>query len=519
MTELLDVVQVGYGPVGQALAALLGRAGHRVAVLERHAALYQQPRAYAFDHEIMRDFQSLGIADQLEAVVKPNTRLEMMGADGGLIATVPLLAGSGWKSGYQMYQPDVEKILDGLVRSEPSVTVLMGHEVVSIEDRSDHVELTAGSGTARRTFAARYVVGTDGANSIVRETAGVSCSTLGPSSSVLVIDLRPHDPDMEWRGIVDGRQIGDPARPGFHGRWLGREHMRLEFEALPGEDHAQLQSPESCWALLGAWGLRPDNVEIVRSSVYTFEARIAERWHVGRTFIAGDAAHLMPPFLAQGLCTGIRDAFNLGWKLDLVLRGAAPKSLLDTYELERKPHAQTYIQLSVGIGGLVTTFDPAVAAGRDATLREHGIPPLDWPTLTAGLIHHGASAEISPPTGQLAPQARVRFEGRSGRFDDVVGHGWILLTRRAIAPELLSGHAELIETLDLKVVHVTPAILAGAATDLEADYDEWFDTAGVTAILVRPDFYIYGNARDLSELPALLDSLAEQLAVERPVAA
>jgi 2-polyprenyl-6-methoxyphenol hydroxylase-like FAD-dependent oxidoreductase len=519
MTEMVDVVQVGYGPVGQSLAAVLGAVGHRVVVLERHAALYQQPRAYAFDHEIMRDFQSLGVADQIEAVAKPNTRLEMVDGDGVLIARVPLASGSGWKPAYQMYQPHVERILDEVVRSRPTVTVHMGHEVVELEDRGDHVTVTARVGDARRTFSARYVVGTDGANSIVRESAGLTRTTLGPSSAVLVIDLRPHDTDLEWGDVIDARQVADPRRPGFHGRWLGREHMRLEFQALPGESHAELQSHERCWELMAGCGLGPDDVEIVRATVYEFGAHLTDQWRSGRLFVAGDAAHLMPPFLAQGLCTGVRDAFNLGWKLDLVLRGAAPQSLLDTYEAERKPHARSYIELSVGIGGFVSTVDETAAVQRDAMLREVGIPALDWPTLTAGLIQRGPAGEVTAPTGHLAPQGRVLYQGRSGRFDDVVARGWVLLSRRVVAPALLDGFAELIDALDIAIVHVTPAIRAGAATDLDTDYDEWFAAAGVTAILVRPDFYIFGAARGTDEIPALLGSLAEQLAADRPVAA
>lgn len=519
MTEIVDVVQVGYGPVGQSLAAVLGRAGHSVVVLERHPGLYQQPRAYAFDHEIMRNFQSLGIADEIEKVAKPNTRLEMVDADNILIANVPLTAGSGWKPAYQMYQPHVEAVLDSVVKGQPTVRVQMDHEVVAIDDRGDHVAVTARTGAAETTVAARYVVGTDGANSIVRETAGLTRSTLGPSSAVLVIDLRPYDADFAWGEIIDARQVADPRRPAFHGRWLGREHMRLEFEALPDESHAQLQSHERCWELMAGCGLGPDDVEIIRATVYTFEARLADQWGSGRVFLAGDAAHLMPPFLAQGLCSGIRDAFNLGWKLDAVLRGAAPESLLDTYEAERKLHTQSYIQLSVGIGGLVSTLDAAAAAQRDAMLREHGIPALEWPTLKAGLLQRGAGDEVTAPAGHLAPQGRVLFEGRSGRFDDVVARGWVLLTRRAIAPALLDGYAELIEALDITVIHVTPAIAAGAATDLDTDYDEWFAKHGVTAILVRPDFYIFGAARDPEEIPDLLGSLAHQLAVDRPVTA
>jgi hypothetical protein len=253
-------------------------------------------------------------------------------------------------------------------------------------------------------------------------------------------------------------------------------------------------------------------VEVVRSTVYEFEACIADSWRSGRTFIAGDAAHLMPPFLAQGFCSGARDAFNLGWKLDLVLRGAAPESLLDTYEEERKPHAQAYVQLSVGIGGFVTSQDMDAAAQRDAMLREHGLPPMAWPKLTTGLLHRSPSGEVTAPAGDLAPQARVLAGGRAGRFDDVAARGWVLLSRRAIDTGLLDAHADLIEALDISVVHVTPAVMEDAVLDLDTDYDEWFADNGVTAILVRPDFYIFGAARGLEEVPELLGSLAEQLA-------
>ena len=514
MTEVFDVVQVGYGPVGQCLAALLGQAGHRVAVLERRSALHDQPRAAAVDHEVMRIFQSLGLAGAMELVTKPVMHHELVNGDGVKLGEIPHArqAVSGFFESYLIYQPHVEAILDEYVARQPTVERRFNCEVSGLSQSAEHGEVTfrAGGDGQEQTVAGRYVIGVDGANSSVRRLTGIERRPFGEARPVLVVDVRPHDLDLDWGGAFDFRQVADPHRSRFYGRWLGREHIRLEFSVLDGDDAQALTTPDRCWELLAPTGLTPDNAEIVRATIYTFDAQIAEPWRRSRVLLAGDAAHVMPPFMAQGLCSGLRDALNLAWKLDLVLRGVTSDALLDTYDTERRPHAQFFTEMSVAIGQMLMTTNPELAAQRDAAIMEHGIPASSPPVLQDGLLQRDTQGAITAPIGQLSPQGRIAVDGRVGRFDDLYGRGWHLLTRRALPARARDGYEEILSALDVDVVHVTPARLPGAAIDLDGVYDEWFSTAGVTAILVRPDFYIFGATRDVDQIPEVLDALRAQ---------
>ena len=212
-----------------------------------------------------------------------------------------------------------------------------------------------------RELRARFAVGCDGANSFVRERIGSGWHDLGFQFDWLVVDVLPSDP--AWSGPLNW-QLCDPARPttlvsGGPGR------RRWEFMRLPHESADELDGEDAAWRLLAPWGVHPGNAKLERHAVYSFRARWADRWRSGRALLAGDAAHLMPPFAGQGMCAGLRDAANLAWKLDLVLRGAAHEALLDSYASERAPHVSAMIELSVALGRVICVADPAEAAARD----------------------------------------------------------------------------------------------------------------------------------------------------------
>ncbi len=305
----------------------------------------------------------------------------------------------------------------------------------ALEQAGDHVALTVRHDREERVRA-RYVVGADGANSLVRQAAGIAFDDQGFAERWLVVDLRPDDMDaLSWLPLPC--QWCDPERPHMHSR-NGQRHRRFEFMLLPGERAEDFADEERVWELLAPWFTPTDGV-LVRSAVYEFRGRLANTMRAGRVLLAGDAAHTMPPFMGQGLCSGVRDAANLAWRLDLVLRGLCDDRLLDTYSTERRAHNEWIVNLSTEMGRVSCTLDPHAAAERDAALRAADAPPPPAPPpLEAGMV-----ATDRPLAGVRAVQGLVRLGDREGRFDDVVGKGFVLLARRA--PELPLPVADALE--------------------------------------------------------------------------
>ena len=332
-----DVAIVGYGPVGQTLTALLAARGHSVAVYERYPDLYDLPRAVYFDDEIKQVWQALGVVDEIADDLLPVDAYEWFGADGERILRLahPEVGPSGWASGYLFYQPSLERALDRAVRALPSARVHQGWNVEALEQAGDHVALTVRHEREERVRA-RYVVGADGANSLVRQAAGIAFDDQGFAERWLVVDLRPDDMEaLSW--LPSPCQWCDPVRPHMHSR-NGRRHRRFEFMLLPGECAEDFADEERVWELLAPWFTPTDGV-LVRRAVYEFRGRLASTMRAGRVLLAGDAAHTMPPFMGQGLCSGVRDAANLAWRLDLVLRGRVRRPTAG-HLLDRAPGAE-----------------------------------------------------------------------------------------------------------------------------------------------------------------------------------
>jgi flavoprotein hydroxylase len=353
------------------------------------------------------------------------------------------------------------------------------------------------------------VVGADGANSFVRESSGIAWRDLGFDEQWLVVDVEPHD--MEALSHLPAAcQWCDPRRPMTHIR-SGIDHRRWEFMLLPGEQASDFAEPERTWALLEPW-CSPADVELTRSTVYEFRSLLAEQMREGRALLVGDAAHLTPPFMGQGLCTGLRDAANVAWKLDLVLRGLAPESLLDTVDRERQPQNEWIIAFAVGLGGVLCELDPAAAAERDATMREAGDPPpLEFAPLGDGVIGRDGDGAPAALAGTLSVQGRVAGPRGEGLFDDVVGTGFALIVA---AGDPLDGLEEdqrlFLESLGCTVASLQQTARAGVG-DLDGRLGGWLAEHGAHAVLVRPDLYVFATAASSAEVPALIDDLRAQL--------
>jgi 2-polyprenyl-6-methoxyphenol hydroxylase-like FAD-dependent oxidoreductase len=519
--ELNDVAIVGYGPVGQALALALAQHGHRVVVLERNAALYPLPRAVGFDHETARVLQSLGVADSMSRFTAVVRRYEWRNADGRVLKAfsgLDRMGGSGWPEKLTFCQPELERVLDARLRTMGTgaggapVEILQGWEVIGAEQRADHVPLSARAAdqpvatAARRSIRARFVIGCDGAGSVVRRSMDAHYEEIGFSADWLVIDIEPKDP-ADWN--ADLIQICDPARPTTLVA-SGPGRRRLEFMLLPGENKADMNRPEIVWDLMRPWGWTPENARLERQAVYTFGAGIANRWRVGRMLLAGDAAHLTPPFAGQGLCAGLRDVASLAWRLHAVLRGHAHDSLLDTYPMERLPHVRVFTEFSVMLGGVICVLDPVAAAGRDAYMLGPGAAAEDRypdPPLSASSVLRAGD----PQAGRLSLQARVSVGAAVGRFDDLLGGGFVLLgldhdPAAALTPEQGAFLARLgAKTL---AIGAPGSGVPGGIDDVDGSYRAWFAELGARAVLVRPDFYMFGAGEAVDLVAALAASPA-----------
>ncbi|MFG3256680.1 bifunctional 3-(3-hydroxy-phenyl)propionate/3-hydroxycinnamic acid hydroxylase [Streptomyces sp. NPDC048172] len=504
-----DVLIIGYGPVGQTLAALLGTSGHRVLVCERRVGRYETPRAGHFDHEIMRVFQSLGIADEVRRIAEPARVYEFLDPDGGVISRLPRewAAPSGWDASYHFSQPELEDVLDAAVRGAPTVDVRFGAELVGLRQEAGHVAATLADGDV---VTARHVVGADGANSAVRALCGIPTEDLGFRGDWLVVDVRPR-PGAPALDIPDTGQVLDPARPNHMGR-VAQRYFRWEFMLVEGDDPTEMVKPERVRELLGPW-IGPRDGEVIRQTVYEFRSLVADTFRDRSVLLAGDAAHVMPPFLGQGMSSGIRDAATLSWMLDLVLTGAADPELLDLYTRSRRPQVVDYIEESVRVGTVVCETDPVRAARRRAEMRSATeLPPPFEPPVGAGF------QDGQPLAGHLAVQPFLRTSttasgGKSERSDDVLGRGFTLFSLVAPDAETTAAVSEFERAIGLRSVVVGAEGIPGGVREEGEALSGWLRESGVVAVLVRPDFYVFGTAAEPSEVAGLLASLRPALSL------
>ncbi len=515
----VDVAIAGYGPVGQTLAILLGQMGYSVAVFERWPALYPLPRAVFHDHEIRRVFLSMGLGEELAKISQPSARYQWFNADWKVLVEIDWSAESisDGPFGYLFNQPLLEAALDRKAKSIDNVQIHQGWEATALKQDADGCDMLLNRvirqdgkfslGEEQQSVRARYVIGADGANSFVRQSLNIEWQDLGFQEDWLVVDLQPK-PGVEL-DVPDIGQWCNPERPTTMVPG-GPGFRRWEFMRLPHETLEELQDTDKVWSLLSRW-VTPQTADLVRHAVYQFRSRIAANWHSGRVMIAGDAAHVMPPFMGQGMCSGIRDAWNLSWRLDLLLRGLADNSLLDSYTLERKPQIRAVIEASMAMGKVVCVSDPVKAAERDAAYLSGNVEPLPpFPGLTDGLLQEG-----SPVRGILGVHGSIEIDGQISRYDDVIQRGFHLLVRGDEDPlSLLDAQQPgFIRDYGLQVVRLASQSdsAKGIYRDVSGKYLQFMAEAGLKAVVVRPDYYCYGGVAELSALPKLLNSLRQQL--------
>jgi 3-(3-hydroxy-phenyl)propionate hydroxylase len=492
--EPFDVAIVGCGPVGATLANLLGQYGLTVLVLEREAKIHPLPRAIHFDGEVMRVFETAGLRPSVESI----SRAGVMGMRFNNAAgeTLMIRAGSaevgqhGCANNHYFHQPDLEIALRAGLTRFSNVRLATAHEVSAIYDQGKTVLLQVRELASERSFAvrARYVIGCDGARSLVRKTMDVAMQDLGLHQPWLVFDLRLKVPVPELPGYTV--QHCDPARPMTYCNVTG-DRRRWEIMLMPGDDPARMLEPDVIWPLVHRW-VSPDQADIERAAIYTFHSLIAQSWRQGRLLVAGDAAHQTPPFLGQGMCAGIRDASNLAWKLRAVLRDAAQDSLLDTYGTERIDHVRAFIELAVELGSIIQTTDEQAARERDARFKGGQTFQVPTPKLGPGLWQGQ-----HPAVARMFPQPRLED---GALLDRLIGDGFSVIGD----PDVLAAVGEHTRQhwRELRILQ-----LPADGPSLRA----WLSEHQVRAAVLRPDRHVLGVARSGDELEQVTDFLRARL--------
>lgn len=505
-----DVCIVGLGPTGLVMAHLLAEHGLRVLVLEREPDFYGMARAVHTDDECLRILQRAGVADELHETMITDLVVRWVRGDGGVIAqfhdpSTPL----GWPKANFLYQPEFEGALEARLRERDLVSIRRGRAVTAVEQDEDGVLVThaqcAGADYGRSeahlidgtTEVTRvpYLIGADGGRSVVRTGLGISMTGRSFPQWWLVVDLSARPGTRPFEHLHDFDFVCDARLPTVSCPQPGNRH-RFEFMLHDEDLSAEFERPEKANSLI-ARHVDPDDVVIDRQLVYTFNALVADRWRDGRIFLAGDAAHMTPQFIGQGMNAGIRDADNLSWKLaDVLLRGLDP-SVLDTYESERRPHAKAMIDLSVFNKDVVSTSSPTLCRLRDAGF------PIAARLPFAGTFIREARMKPRPrfrntylglprrrgitrsPEGTLFPQPQVS----GARLDDLIGSGWAVIgigtdPREAIAPEV-SGP-------------LSPAFLTLDPEAMGAQFRRWLRRSGLglgSVVVLRPDRYVLTATR------------------------
>lgn len=513
-----DVLIVGMGPVGKMAALMLSRKGHSVTVVERKLKSYPLPRAVAHDAEIARILQNAGMPpSDLAGVSEAYDDMYMwVNKDDEPIHVVDFSGTdpSGWNNTYFYHQPGLEARLDDALQAQETVQIMRGAlaTMESYDDAGVEVEITDLEYRHLHHLRARYVLGADGAQSTVRTRLEIPWHDLGYFYDWLVVDVLPkgNTPMPHLAKQVCDYERPTTVVPGGPGR------RRWEFMRLEGESAEELEQPERIWQLLAPYGLDESNASIERGVVYTFKSGWAETFQSGRIFLTGDAAHLMPPFAGQGLASGLRDVANLVWKLDLVLAGKADEQLLNSYSAERINHVSDFINFSMALGRIICVTNAEEARQRDEAMKaamaadsSPEAPPA--PRLGEGL-HFGENG------GYLSRQGKITTAGNpvARLYDDEFSAGSLILKSAELAAALTLEEIENLASFGLSVTCFTAD--EGASSngierfrDTGGVYEHWFDEIDVSAVLIRPDFYVFGTASSAEELHELVESFTRSM--------
>ena len=481
---IVPVVVVGAGPTGVAAATLLAKRGVEVLVLDRWSEVFPQPRAVHLDDEIYRILAQIGVSEEFARISRPAEGLRLQDAHHRVFAEFRRDEEAG-KHGYpqaNMFdQPDLESLLRANLRTEPLATLRGDVEVTAVHQQPDgpvRIELHDRSTGKAGTILASYVLGCDGANSVARRSIGATMRDLRFEQRWLVVDINTDHDLCQWEGV---HQVCDTDRAATYMR-IGNRRYRWEFQLKEGETSEDFATIATLMPLIQPWtaSVPDDALELVRVAEYTFRAQVANRWRDRRVFILGDAAHLTPPFIGQGMGAGLRDAANLAWKLAGVIEGSLPEDVLDTYERERRPHATQMIRLAIVVGVAMTR------GGRlGDVLRRLIAPRLHLVPGMRERVLGGATPALSPSA--LVERKRWRRRGLAGTLCPNLS-----LDDGRRFDEVAAGRFAVVTTTPMTVEQPDTAVVEVRKGD---PLHSWLTGGRATTALVRPDGTVMASSR------------------------
>jgi len=494
----VPVVIVGAGPTGITAATLLAQYGVDCLVLDRWANVYPQPRAVHLDDEIYRVVARLGISDEFAAISRPAQGLRLLDPTMRVLAEFrrdTALSEHGFPQANMFDQPELEALLRTNLKRYSSAELRGNVEVTAVEETSDgriRVAFVDGTDNSEHDVHADFVLGCDGANSVVRARIGAAMRDMRFEQRWLVVDAAT-DADLDqWDGV---HQVCNPARAGTYMR-IGSTRYRWEFRLLPDESADDFGSLQALKPLITPWTSRvgDDELELVRVTEYTFRAQTADRWRRGNIFLLGDAAHLTPPFIGHGMGAGMRDAMNLAWKVAGVISGDLPRAALDSYEQERKPHTRHMIRLALTVGWAMTAGgELGNLIRRLVVTRMKFVPGLRSKVIDSRTpaLHRSAFVHRRHARRQLAGTLCPNPVLADGcRLDRVVGDGFALIT--AVPPD----------DTQHRLLNERGAVVHIAAPD--GELADWLRRGRVTSAIVRPDRTVMWAGRDMRRIDDLV---------------
>lgn len=521
-----DVVIIGMGPTGLILANLLGQRGWTVVGLEADTDVYYAPRAVHFDDEVMRIFQEAGLHEEMIGSCEPFQYMEMRLKPGGKLIFRAKVGEqnrhNGFAGAWWFHQPTLERILRAGIERYPSVIAHYGAAVTDIAQDDEGVIVTATMPDGSlRSIRGRFAIGCDGGRSFTRKAAGLVLDSADFDEPWVVIDTRTRSGTKDPQLPANHFQCVNPAQPITYVPLAG-PYYEFQFMMTDHTPEREATDPEQIRRKLRAF-VDLSQLEILRIAYYRFHAVWARRWRNCRIVLAGDAAHQMPPFLGQGMCSGMRDAESLSWRLDLALKGYDYATLLDEYERERSAHVQHIIKGAMFLGNIIQTRNRLKGILRDNLVLRPArwIPPFNrlfmWVANRKRPLKEGFFGKNRPRlAGQLFPQPVVsRSDGPPALLDEAIGRGFAIVARQGAISALPSEIRELASLLPVRLITFGPAPNPGVLGDSSGALHKWFRHGRVDFALIRPDRYVY-DAGGADQFGTVLQTFLASLPVLTP---
>jgi len=484
MKKNFDCIVIGYGPVGALLSIFLSKLGLSVAVIDKNLDIYPLPRAIHFDEEVMRIFQMVNLSEQISKISRIGTKgMHFVDEEDNILMVrkgSDAIGDLGWQKSWYFHQPQLEKLLRNHAEQEKNFVSFLGYETKKIIHDGDLVTVKSYSKSLKKELMlhCKYLVGCDGANSITSDYIGNEIKDYGLKEKFLVLDLKVDNRYQKIKNLPDYTvQHCDNVRPVTR-CYISKKRRRWEVKILPSDNENEFLKSKTIWNFLSKW-IEKKSAKIERSQLYTFRSILKKKWFKNRVILAGDSAHLSPPFLGQGMCAGIRDVASLAWRLNGYASNKLSADDLINYQAERFPHVSAFIKLASEVGKIMSNPGLLKKSENSQSMRLFDFPK---PRLKKGFFYNCSLS------GTLFPQ----FIEDSKKSDDSLGYKFILL--------VLEDNACSDVIMDKKILSKKIA---------KESFRNWIINAGKEAVIIRPDKYIFGSASSKKEVKPLLNYFSQ----------